>query len=168
MKFTTYEQDLKELGCTEQEYDNVISCIYDKTNYELIEMSKKIKAGTKVEPIVKKAFERVLCMRQAERQEAFNFYFKDYIQEEKKEQQKNPIDKAIENRQQTYHGMYSDIGTVLDKFTTSELAEYYIKRFGDGGLRYYIEQQIIAAEISKNKIKIGECISRKPINKHTR
>lgn len=58
--------------------------------------------------------------------------------------------------------MYSDIGTVLDKFTTSELAEYYINRFGDGGLRYYIEQQIIAAEISKNKTKIGECISRKP------
>lgn len=81
MKFTTYEQDLKELGCTEQEFDNVISCIYDKTNYELIEMSKKIKAGTKVEPIVKKAFERVLCMRQVERQEAFNFYFNDYIQE---------------------------------------------------------------------------------------
>lgn len=63
----------------------------------------------------------------------------------------NPIDKAIQTRKNTYHGIYSDVGCVLDRFTTSELADYYIKRFGDGGLRYFLEQQIIAAEINKNK-----------------
>ena len=63
----------------------------------------------------------------------------------------NPIDKAIQTRQTTYRGIYSDVGCVLDRFTTSELAEYYIQRFGDGGLRYFLEQQIIAAEISRDK-----------------
>lgn len=66
----------------------------------------------------------------------------------------NPVDKAIQTRENTYRGMYSDIGCALDKFQTAELAEYYIKRFGDSDLRYYIEQQIIAAEISKAKEEI--------------
>jgi hypothetical protein len=63
----------------------------------------------------------------------------------------NPIDEAIKTRENTYRGIYSDVGCVLDGFTTAELAEYYIKRFGDGGLRYFLEQQIIAAEISRDK-----------------
>ena len=63
----------------------------------------------------------------------------------------NPIDKAIQTRENTYRDIYSDVGCVLDRFTTSELADYYIKRFGDGGLRYFLEQQIIAAEINKDK-----------------
>lgn len=63
----------------------------------------------------------------------------------------NPIDKAIQTRESTYRGIYSDVGCVLDRFTTSELADYYIKRFDDGGLRYFLEQQIIAAEINKDK-----------------
>lgn len=63
----------------------------------------------------------------------------------------NPIDEAIKKRENTYRGIYSDVGCVLDGFTTAELAEYYIKRFGDGGLRYFLEQQIIAAEISRDK-----------------
>ena len=67
------------------------------------------------------------------------------------EQPKNEIDRAISERENTYFGIYSDIGTTLEKFTTEELAEYYLKRFGDGGLRYFLEQQIIAAEIAKEK-----------------
>jgi hypothetical protein len=67
------------------------------------------------------------------------------------EQPKNEIDQAISEREKTYFGIYSDIGTALEKFTTEELAEYYLKRFGDGGLRYFLEQQIIAAEIAKEK-----------------
>lgn len=63
----------------------------------------------------------------------------------------NPVDKAIKTRKTTYRGIYSDVGCVLDGFTTAELADYYIKRFGDGGLRYFLEQQIIAAEISRDK-----------------
>lgn len=67
------------------------------------------------------------------------------------EKPKNEIDRAISERKNTYFGIYSDVGTVLEKFTTEELAEYYLKRFGDGGLRYFLEQQIIAAEIAKEK-----------------
>lgn len=69
----------------------------------------------------------------------------------KEEEPTNPIDEAIKKRENTYRGIYSDVGCVLDGFTTAELAEYYIKRFGDGGLRYFLEQQIIAAEISRDK-----------------
>ena len=67
------------------------------------------------------------------------------------EKPKNKIDRAISERENTYFGIYFDIGTALEKFTTEELAEYYLKRFGDGGLRYFLEQQIIAAEIAKEK-----------------
>ena len=63
----------------------------------------------------------------------------------------NPIDTAIQTRETTYRGIYSDVGCVLDRFTTAELAEYYIQRFGDDGLRYFLEQQIIAAEINADK-----------------
>lgn len=69
----------------------------------------------------------------------------------KEEVLKNPIDKALASRQRTYSGIYSDVGTVLDDFSTSELAEYYIQRFGGSALRYFLEQGIIAAEISKEK-----------------
>lgn len=69
----------------------------------------------------------------------------------KEEEPKNPIDKALTSRQRTYSGIYSDVGTALDIFSTSELAEYYIQRFGDSALRYFLEQGIIAAEISKEK-----------------
>lgn len=73
------------------------------------------------------------------------------VEEKKQEEPKNEVEKAIRNREETYHGIYSDIGTVLDRFNTEELAKYYLDRFGDGGLRYFLEQQIIAAEINKSK-----------------
>ena len=73
------------------------------------------------------------------------------IEEKKPEEPKNEVEKAIRNRKETYNGIYSDIGTALDKFSTEELAKYYLDRFGDGGLRYFLEQQIISAEINKLK-----------------
>ena len=73
------------------------------------------------------------------------------IEEKKQEEPQNEVEKAIRSRKETYRGIYSDIGTVLDKFSTEELAKYYLDRFGDGGLRYFLEQQIIAAEINKLK-----------------
>lgn len=75
MEFRTYQQDLKELGCTQEEFDNVISYIYDKTDNEMIAISKAIKAGANVKPIIQRALERVLGMRQTERQEAYNFHY---------------------------------------------------------------------------------------------
>lgn len=71
------------------------------------------------------------------------------VKQEEKPQ--SPIDKAIKERACTYRGIYSDVGCALDGFTTAELTEYYMQRFGDGGLRYFLEQQIIAAEINADK-----------------
>lgn len=73
------------------------------------------------------------------------------VKEVEEEEPKNPIEKALASRQKTYSGIYSDVGTALDAFSTSELAEYYIQHFGDSALRYFLEQGIIAAEISKEK-----------------
>lgn len=71
----TYEQDLKELNITAEQFDNVISHIYDKTSEEMLALAKSIKSGAKVLPVVKRAFERVINMRQTERQEAYNIYY---------------------------------------------------------------------------------------------
>ena len=73
------------------------------------------------------------------------------IEEKKQEEPQNEVEKAIRNRKKTYRSIYSDVGVVLDKFSTEELAKYYLEKFGDGGLRYFLEQQIIAAEISREK-----------------
>ena len=71
----TYEQDIKELKITPEEFDNIISHIYDKTADEMVALAKVIKNGAKVLPVVKRAFERVLDMRYAERMEAYNIYY---------------------------------------------------------------------------------------------
>ena len=73
------------------------------------------------------------------------------IEKKKQEEPQNEVEKAIRNRKETYNGIYSDIGVVLDKFSTEELAKYYLEKFGDGGIRYFLEQQIIASEISREK-----------------
>ena len=73
------------------------------------------------------------------------------VEEKQEEESINEVEKAIRNRKETYNGIYSDIGIVLDKFSTEELVKFYLEKFGDGGLRYWLEQQIIASEISKLK-----------------
>lgn len=73
------------------------------------------------------------------------------VEERQEEEPQNEVEKAIRNRKETYNGIYSDIGTALDKFSTEELAKFYLEKFGDGGLRYWLEQQIVASEISKLK-----------------
>ena len=73
------------------------------------------------------------------------------IDERKQEEPTNEVEKAIRNRKKTYRSIYSDVGVVLDKFSTEELAKYYLEKFGDGGLRYFLEQQIIDSEISREK-----------------
>lgn len=74
------------------------------------------------------------------------------VEEKKEEEPINEIEKAIKNRKVTHNSIYSDIGLVLDKFSTEKLAKFYLEKFGDGGLRYWLEQQIIASEISKLKM----------------
>ena len=71
----TYEQDLKELNITAEQFNNVISNVYNKTDAELIVISKAIKSGAGVLPVVERALERVLNMRQTERTEAYNFHY---------------------------------------------------------------------------------------------
>ena len=74
------------------------------------------------------------------------------IEEKKQEEPQNEVEKAIKSRKETYHGIYSDVGTVLDDFTTEQLTDYYINILGcESSLRYYLEQQIIASEISREK-----------------
>ena len=74
------------------------------------------------------------------------------IEERQPEEQKSEVEKAINNRTTTYHGIYSDIGHALDKFSTAELADYYINVLGcESSLRYYLEQQITSSEINKSK-----------------
>ena len=72
------------------------------------------------------------------------------VTEQKPEEEPtNEIEKAIKNRKTTHNSIYSDIGLVLDKFSTEELANYYINVLGcENSLRYYLEQQIIANEIN--------------------
>ena len=70
----TYEQDLKELNISANEFDNIISHIYDKTAEEMVVLAKAIKGGARVLPVVKRAFERVIDMRQIERSDAYNIY----------------------------------------------------------------------------------------------
>ena len=74
---TTYEQDLKELNITYEEFDNIISNIYDKTSAEMVTLAKAIKSGARVLPAVKRAFERVLDMRSEERKEERTIYYSD-------------------------------------------------------------------------------------------
>lgn len=73
------------------------------------------------------------------------------VEEKQEEEHQNEIEKAIKNRKATHNSIYSDIGIALDRFSTEELAKYYLEKFGDGGLRYFLEQQIIANEINKIK-----------------
>ena len=62
------------------------------------------------------------------------------------------IREELNNRIKTYHGIYSDVGIVLDKFSTQELVDYYINELKlEGNLRYFLEQEITANEISKEK-----------------
>lgn len=75
------------------------------------------------------------------------------IQEKEEQETINTIDKAIKERDRTHYGIYSDIGNVLDNFSTSELVNYFMKRFGDGLIRNFIEEQIIAAEIQTEQIE---------------
>lgn len=72
---TTYKQDLQELNITAEEYDNIISHIYDQTAAEMVTLAKVIKSGSRVLPAVKRAFERVLDMRAEERKEACEIYY---------------------------------------------------------------------------------------------
>lgn len=71
----TYQQDLKILNITSEEFDNVISNIYDKSDDEVIAISKAIKSGVDVLPVVQRGLERVLNMRATERQEVYNYHY---------------------------------------------------------------------------------------------
>lgn len=46
---------------------------------------------------------------------------------------KNEIGAAIKNRTKTHYGIYSDIGEVLNQFSTEELTDYYINTLGQEG-----------------------------------
>lgn len=73
--------------------------------------------------------------------------------EENMEKCCNVLD-ALKNRKTTYHGIYCDVAVALEKFSTLELVDYYIKTLGyEDNLRNYLEEKIIADEINKSKMK---------------
>lgn len=73
------------------------------------------------------------------------------VEKKQQEEPKNEVEKAIQSRKQTYNGIYSDIGLVLDKFSVEELIKFYIEKYGESSIRYFLEQQIIGGEINKEK-----------------
>lgn len=70
------------------------------------------------------------------------------VKETEEEEPKNPIDAAIKKRDKGPH-IYAEIGSALESFDTLTLVQYYIEHLGEGVLRNFIEQEIIANEISK-------------------
>nr|DAJ67553.1 MAG TPA: hypothetical protein [Caudoviricetes sp.] len=70
------------------------------------------------------------------------------VKEVEEEEPKNPIDAAIKNRDKGPH-IYAEIGSALESFDAQTLAQYYIEHLGEGVLRNFIKQGIIANEISK-------------------
>lgn len=64
------------------------------------------------------------------------------------------IKKAIENRKRSHRGIYSDVGIVLEQFSTEELYHYYLEEVmqgHDGCIRSYLENEIIAGEINRER-----------------
>lgn len=66
------------------------------------------------------------------------------------------IQKLIDNRQKTNHGIYSDMGQVLDLLDTEDLIRFFIDITMNGDdyyLREYIQIKIIEDEIDRQKNK---------------
>lgn len=60
------------------------------------------------------------------------------------------IDDAInERKKEPGSTIYADISNALKNFSTLELFEYCMAKYGETYLRAYAEEQIINAEISK-------------------
>ena len=74
-EYRTYKEDLEILGIKSEEYDNIISYIYDKSNDDILTLVRAIKSGAKVLKPLQFALERVLTMRYEERKEAYELYF---------------------------------------------------------------------------------------------
>ncbi len=64
---------------------------------------------------------------------------------------KSVVDEALKNRKDSHYGIYHDVGVALENIPTLELYEYYVKNYGEASIRDYIEEQIINAEICKEK-----------------
>lgn len=73
------------------------------------------------------------------------------VEQKQEAEPKNEVEKAIKNRKTTYHGIYHDIGIVLEKFSSEDLLKFCIEKYGETSLRNYLEQQIIQGEINRQK-----------------
>lgn len=60
----------------------------------------------------------------------------------------NDIQYNIDNRKETHHGIYHDMGVVLDNYTTLDLVKFYLNS-NESDLRHYVTQGLIAKEIYK-------------------
>ena len=68
----------KKLNITPEDFERLVSYIYDRTPDEMMILAKIIKAAGEdaVNPI-KSAFEKVLDMRHADRISVYNFYYEE-------------------------------------------------------------------------------------------
>ena len=68
------------------------------------------------------------------------------------------IRRMIDNREHTHNSIYSDIGTLLENVSTDDLIRFFIEDVMMGSdllLRTFLEENVIAAEISKCKYGIN-------------
>lgn len=68
-------QDLEVLGCTQAEFEIVLSNILNKNDEELMTLARTVKSRGDMMPLTKRALERVLTMQEAERKDVFDFYY---------------------------------------------------------------------------------------------
>lgn len=64
------------------------------------------------------------------------------------------IKALIESRERTHNSIYSDIGNALEVVSTHDLTRYFVEVVMGGNddlLRNFVEEKIIAAEISKER-----------------
>lgn len=72
----------------------------------------------------------------------------------KKMSRNEEIKIAIANRKQSPHGIYSQVGTVLEPFSTNDLLHYYVEEVMNGYdycVRDYLVNGIISDLINKLK-----------------
>ena len=65
------------------------------------------------------------------------------------------IQEELNARVRTHHGIYSDVGLILEKYTLDDLFRYYIDIVMNGHettLRAYLEDEISKDEINKEKV----------------
>lgn len=163
----TFEQDLRELNISAEQFDSIIAEIYDMTNEEMTEAAKRIREGTETSPAWERAFERVLSIRYTERQEAYDIYYgKEAVPEKMPEGKKLIVDGTVWGKVSSYYqnnehtAWIFNLETDQSKSNGQEVILSFdrIQRFtndADWNLCIDMVPQKSAAEVSPNMSRIA-------------